>query len=72
MYQGQHGGDCDECEEYPLERSEGAIHTSHIVTMSLEVHTTLCVQIGGKSLIACERVLRRGQSSVGWYEYFTH
>ena len=39
--------------------------------MSLEVHTTFCVQIGGKSRIACERVVSRGQSSVcRWYEHF--
>ena len=31
----------------------------------------VCVQIGGKSLIACERVVSRGQSSVGRYEHFT-
>ena len=49
---------------------EGGIHTSHITTMSLEVHTTFCVQIGGKSRIACERVVSRGQSSVGRYEHF--
>ena len=33
--------------------------------MSLEVHTTFCVQIGEKSRIACERVVIRG-----WYEHF--
>ena len=70
MYQGRHGGDCDECEVYPPELSEGGIHTSHIATMSLEVHTTFCVQIGGKSRIACEGVVSRGQSSVGRYEHF--
>ena len=40
-----------------------------VATMSLEVHTTFCVQIGGKSLIACERVVSRGQSSVCIYIY---
>ena len=70
MYQGRHGGDCDECKVYPRERSEGVIHTSHIATMSLEVHMTFCVQIGGKCLIVCERVVSRGQSSVGRYEHF--
>ena len=54
----------DECEVYPPERSEGGIHTSYIATMSIEVHTTLCVQIGRKSRIACERVVSREQSSV--------
>ena len=34
------------------------------------VHTTFCVKIGGKSRIACERVVSRGQSNVGRYEYF--
>ena len=67
MYQERHDGDCDECEVY----HEGGIHTSHIATMSLEVHATFCVQIGGKSRIACERVVSRGQSNVGrWYEHF--
>ena len=46
------------------------LHTRHIATMSLEVHTTFCVQIGGKSRIACEGVVSRGQSSVGRYEHF--
>ena len=41
-----------------------------IVTMSLELHTTFCVQIGGKSRIACERVVSRRQSSVGRYKHF--
>ena len=68
MYQGRQGGDCDECEVYPPERSEGGIHTSHIATMSLEVHTTFCVQIGGKSRVACECVVSRGQSSFVRYE----
>ena len=70
MYQGRHGGDCDECEVYPPERSEGGIHTSHIATMSLEVHATFCVQIGEKSRVACECVVSRGQSSFGRYEHF--
>ena len=70
MYQGRHGGDCDECEVYPPERSEGSIRTSHIATMSLEVHTTFCVQIGGKSRVACECVVSRGQSSFVRYEHF--
>ena len=35
MYQGRHGGDCDEYEVYPPERSEGGIHTIHIATMPL-------------------------------------
>ena len=55
---------------YPPERNEDGIHTNHIATMSLEVHTTFCIQIGGKSLIAFERVISRGQSSVGRYEHF--
>ena len=70
MYQGWHGGDCDECEVYLPERSEGGIHTSHIATMSLEVHTTFCAQIGGKSRVACECVVSRGQSSFVRYELF--
>ena len=69
MYQGRHGGDCDEWEVYPPERSEGGIHTSHIATVSLEVHTTFCVQIGGKSRVACECVVSRGQSSFVRYEH---
>ena len=44
--------------------------TSHIATTSLEVHTTFCVQIGGKSRVACECVVSRGQSSFGQYEHF--
>ena len=67
VYQGRYGGDCDKCEVYPPERNEGGIHTSHIATMSLEVHTTFCVQIDGKSRIACERVVSCGQSSVRRY-----
>ena len=67
---GWHGGDCDECEVYLPERNEGGIHTSYIATMSLNVHTTFCVQIGGKSRIACERVVSRGQSSFMRYEHF--
>ena len=51
-------------------RSVPTIHTSHIATMSLEVHTTLCVQIGGKSRVACECAVSRGQSSFGRYEHF--
>ena len=57
-----------------------ASHTSHIATMSLEVHTTFFVQIGGKSRVACECVVSRGQSSFvryghfarwsGWYEHY--
>ena len=70
MYQGQHGGDCDECEVYRPERSEGGIHTSHIATMPLEVHTTFCVQIGGKSRVACECVVSHRQSSFVRYEHF--
>ena len=70
MYQGRYGDDCDECEVYLPERSEGGIHTSHITTMSLEVHTAFCVQIGGKSRVACERVVSGGQSSFGRYEHF--
>ena len=62
MYQGRHGGDCDECEVYPPERSEGGIHTSHIATMSLEVHTTFCVQIGGKSRVAIDCMLLYAQA----------
>ena len=38
--------------------------------MSLEVHTTFCVQIGGKRRVACECVVSRGQSSYGRYEHF--
>ena len=53
-------------------RSVPCIHTSHIATMLLEVHTTFCVQIGGKSRVACERVVSRGQSSFGRYEHFAH
>ena len=45
---------------------------SHIATMSLEVHTTFCVQIGGKSRVACECVDSRGQSSFVQYEHFAH
>ena len=60
MYQERHDGVWDECEVYPPERSEGGIHTSHIATMSLEVHTTFCVQIGGKSRVAYECVLAAG------------
>ena len=41
-----------------------------VSTISLEVHTTFCVQIGGKSRIACERVVSREQSSVVRYEHF--
>ena len=70
MYQGRHGGDCDERELYPPECTEGGIHTSHIATMSLEVHTTFCDQIGGKSRVACECVVSRGQSSFVRYEHF--
>ena len=55
---------------YPPERTEGGIHTSHIATMSLEVHTTFCVQIGGKSRVACECIVSRGQSSFVRYEHF--
>ena len=43
---------------------------SHIATMSLEVHTTFCVQIGEKSRVACECAVSRGQSSFGRYEHF--
>ena len=46
--------------------SAKCIHTSHIATMSLEVHTTFCVQIGGKSRVACECIVSRGQSSFVW------
>ena len=70
MYQGPHGGDCDECEVYPPERSEGGIRTSHMATMSVEVHTTFCVQNGGKSRVACECVVSRGQSSFVRYEHY--
>ena len=35
------------------------------------LHTTFCAQIGGKSRIAYERVVSRGQSSIGEYEHFT-
>ena len=66
MYQGRHGDDCDECEVYPPKRSEGGIHMSHIATMSLEVHTTFCVQIGGKSRVACECVVTRAELNVGF------
>ena len=38
--------------------------------MSLEVHTTFCGQIGGKSRVSCECVVSRGQSSFGRYEHF--
>ena len=38
--------------------------------ISLEVHTTFCVQIGGKSRIVCVRVVSHGQSSVERYEHF--
>ena len=72
MYQGRHGIDCDEWEVYPSERSEGGIRTSHIAAMSLEVHTTFCVQIGGKSHVARECVVSRGQSSFVQYEHFAH
>ena len=61
MYQGRHGGDCDECEGYPPQRSEGDMHTSHI--------DFLCPNWWKKS-IACERVVSPGQSSVGQYEHF--
>ena len=40
------------------------------IKMSLEVHTTFCVQIGGKSRVACECVVSCGQSSFGRYEHF--
>ena len=53
-----------------IPKIEGGIDTIHIATMSLEVHTTFCVQTGGKSRIACERVVSRWQSSVGRYEHF--
>ena len=36
-----------------------------------KVHTTLCVQIGGKSRIAYERVISRGQSNFWRYEHFS-
>ena len=51
-------------------KCEGGIHTNHITTMSFEVHTTFCVQIGGKSRVACECVVSRGQSSFVRYEHF--
>ena len=38
--------------------------------ISLEVHTTFCVQISGKCRVACKRVVSHGQSSIGWYEHF--
>ena len=47
-----------------------AVFTSHIATMSLEVHMTFCVQIGGKSRVACECVVSRGQSSFVRYDHF--
>ena len=48
----------------------GGIHTSHIAIMSLEVHTMFYIQIGGKSRIACDRVVSPVQSSVVRYENF--
>ena len=45
-------------------------YPSQIATMSLEVHTTFCVQIGGKSHVACECVVSRGESSFVQYEHF--
>ena len=46
MYHRRHGGDCDKCKVYPPEHGKGGVHTSHIATMSLDVHTMFCVQIG--------------------------
>ena len=51
--------------------TKGSMAAIIIATMSLVVHTTFRVQIGGKNLIACERVVSNGQSSVGRYEHFT-
>ena len=38
--------------------------------INLSVHTTFCVQIGGKSRVSCECVVSRGQSSFVRYEHF--
>ena len=43
----------------------GYLHVSHRHHLARGTHE-LCVQIGGKSRIACERVVCRGHLSVGW------
>ena len=59
-----------ECEVWCPSKARLTTTLVTLITMSLEVHTTFCVQIGEKSRVACERLVKCGQSSVRRYKHF--